>query len=79
MGPPLPHLPRKILKTNSKRKILCKILHPKGLDVKIFIRKELRETFGPARREPGEKTVNPLQAQLSLTTHNDYWPLATGH
>ena len=52
-GSPLPHLPRKILKTNSKRKILCKILHPKGLDVKIFIRKELPETFGQTRREPG--------------------------
>ena len=80
--PPSPHLPRKILKAKGEEQILaCKIFHPKELEVKIFIRKDLAQQFGQTRRELGLKDRKCTLATLVADNCSDtgYRLLATGH
>ena len=54
---PLPHTLQNIDNKETARIFPCKIFHPKELDIKIFIRKELRRKIRPILELQWEEVV----------------------
>ena len=75
--PPPPPPSQSIESKGRCRSLPAKYSIQRGLEVKIFIRKDLAEQFGQTRRELGLKDCKCTLAPLPLTT--DYWLLTTDY